>query len=172
MEQQKAPGDAKPSVLSDRLRLDFISAMAGKRDASYLRLIESVAGTNISANELLLKATWQCNPDAVKWLLENMSIDVNWQNEKGETALMLAVSPKIPRVERIFDALNASMREGYLDQRSAEIIVELRKAGADPGIRNNAGKSTPDLAYNRYIRKALGEELRDAKPVRARIAGV
>lgn len=159
-------------ILSDRLRLDLINAMAEKNGRHNLDLIQFVARADVSANDVLFEATWQCNPDVVKWLLENMSIDVNRQDEYGDTALILAVSPKIPKLERVFDMLEGSMREGYLDQRSAEIIELLKKAGADSALRNSDGKSASDLAYNRYIRKALGYELRDAKPVKARITGV
>ena len=172
MDEPKQSNDARPTILSDRLRLDFIKAVVEKNERWSLDLIKFAVKSEVSANELLLGATWQCNLTGVKWLLENMSIDVNWRSEKGNTALILAVSPKFPKVQRVFDMLEGSMLEGELDQKSADIIQELRRVGANPTIRNNEGKSALEMAYNREIRKALNGELRDAKPVKARITGV
>ncbi|KAM8934001.1 mitogen-activated protein kinase kinase kinase 19 [Pelodytes ibericus] len=108
------------------------------------------AGTTTSCPEQnLAQAAWQGDLEIVQHLLcTEPSLDVDQQNQQGLTPLMLAV-----RDGDLFDKLD-------IDYRPLDVLLELLKHDANPGLCDSKGK--PALCYASDVKPPLRQQLIDA----------
>ena len=112
-----------------------------------------------------LEASLTCNLDAIKFLLV-IGVNVDYTNEKGKTALLIASQQGNKEMVNCLIAANADVNTSDVDSRSALIIasenndVELAQillnAKANPNHQRNDGNTSLHIAsYNNYNKLAV-----------------
>ena len=112
-----------------------------------------------------LEASLTCNLDAIKFLLV-IGVNVDYTNEKGKTALLVASEQGHKEMVNCLIAANADVNASDVDSRSALIIasenndVELAQillnAKANPNHQRNDGSTSLHIAsYNNYYELAV-----------------
>ena len=112
-----------------------------------------------------LEASLTCNLDAIKFLLV-IGVNVDYANEKGKTALLIASEQGHKEMVNCLMTANADVNTRDVDSRSALIIasenndVELAKillnAKANPNHHRNDGSTSLHIAsYNNYNELAV-----------------
>ena len=112
-----------------------------------------------------LEASLTCNLDAIKFLLV-IGVNVDYTNEKGKTALLVASEQGHKEMVNCLIAANADVNASDVDSRSALIIasenndVELAQillnAKANPNHQRNDGSTSLHIAsYNNYNELAV-----------------
>ena len=112
-----------------------------------------------------LEASLTCNLDAIKFLLV-IGVNVDYTNEKGKTALLIASEQGHKEMVNCLMAANADVNASGVDSRSALIIasenndVELAQvllnAKANPNHQRNDGNTSLHIAsYNNYNELAV-----------------
>ncbi len=103
-----------------------------KNENRLLKILSSFTKEHITnyitenANNLLIVASKIGSEKAIKYLLENYNFDVNWQNEKGETALLCATEHQNENILQLFLDKNADPNLSTSDWKTP-IFIATRK---------------------------------------------
>ena len=157
---------SKALIFSSEHKIDFMRLVGVfNLQISDVTVLNDDENEEYSFELAFLEASLICNLDAIKFLLV-IGVNVDYANEKGKSALLVASEQGHKEIVNCLVAANADVNASDVDSQSALIIasenndVELAQillnAKANPNHQRNDGNSSLHIAsYNNYNELAV-----------------